>query len=128
LDTAPAEPPIDLAAVVRGALLGERSFMTEAFGEALGEYGNQLLGDVETMVAAKTAEIREEFGRRVDQLRAELSELANESAANISLIHGQGERLKAELEAVIAKKTRTRAAKPNGGPLLSLPAPNGHTQ
>jgi hypothetical protein len=133
LDTQPAAPPIDLAAVVRGALLGERSLMTEAFGEALGEYGNGLLDQVEGMIAATAAGLHEDLSRQIDQLRAELSaridEMASESAANVALIHGQGERLKAQLEAVIAKKTRARAARPNGGSLLSLPAPtNGHAQ
>jgi hypothetical protein len=49
-DTASA-PEIDWASVIRGALLGERSFLVEAFGQALGEHGNGLLDEVEQMIA-----------------------------------------------------------------------------
>jgi hypothetical protein len=128
LDTAPAEPPIDWAAVIRGAILGERAHMTEAIGGAIAEYGNGIIDEIETMIAATAAELREEFSRQIDQLRAEFSgridEMANEFAGNVALIHSQGERLKAELDAVIAKKTRARH-KANGSTLLQLPAPNG---
>jgi hypothetical protein len=117
LDTAP-QPEVDIAYVIRGAILAERSVMVEIVGQALGEYCNGILDQVETMIGAVAAEIREDFGRQIDQLRAELlgwiDEMANESAANVALIHGQGERLKAQLEAVIAKKTRANAAKTNG--------------
>jgi hypothetical protein len=121
LDTA-QRPEIDLAYVIRGAILAERAQMVEIIGESIGEYGNQLLDEIETTIAATASELREEFSRQIDQLRAELSETANESAANVALIHSQGEKLKAQLEEVIAKRTRTKAAKP----LLQLPAPNGN--
>src|SRR6516165_1025565 len=50
LDTMLVEPPTDWSLVIRQALLGERSFLTEAFGEALGEYGNDVIAEVETMI------------------------------------------------------------------------------
>jgi hypothetical protein len=75
--------------------------------------------------------LREEFGRQIEQLRDELSgkidEIANESAANVALIHSQGEKLKAELEKIVARRRRARTAKPNGelysGDPLLLPPP-----
>jgi hypothetical protein len=108
---------IDWAAVIRGALKGERAHVLEVVGQALGEYGDGLLGDVETMIAQAAdqvrAELRVEFARQLDGLRGQ--------------IHTQGNELRAELEKIIAKKARarTKGAKPNGERLL-LPAPNGN--
>jgi hypothetical protein len=125
----PAAPQVDWALVIRQTILGERAHMTEAIGGAIAEYGDELgdsiVADVERMVAATAAELREEFSRQIDQLRAELAEQGNELFASVATVHGQGERLKAQLEAVTAKKTRARAAKPNGsnGEHLLLPAP-----
>jgi transposase-like protein len=62
--------------------------------------------------------LRTEFGGQIDQLRNELS-------ARIDLAHTQGNELRAQLETIIAKKRRAKAAKPNGGSLLQLPGPNG---
>jgi hypothetical protein len=125
LDTAPAEPPIDWAAVIRGAILGERAHMTEAIGGAIAEYGNELgdsiIADVERMIAATAAELRDEFSRQINQLRAELS-------GRIDSTQTHGAELKAQLDEIIARRRRARAAKPNGGSLLQLPAPNGHAQ
>jgi hypothetical protein len=98
-------------------LKAERSTMVEIVGQALGGYGDGLLDEVETMIAATAAELREEFARQIDQLRAELS-------GRIDLVHTQGTELRPELEKIIAKKRRARAARSNGSALL-LPAPNG---
>jgi hypothetical protein len=132
LDTMPAEPPVDWAAVINGAIRGERAHMVEAIGEAIGEHGNELLDQVETMIAQAIdklrAEMRIEASRQLEHLRTEFTAQTTELFESVAMIHGQGERLKAQLEAVIAKRTRARAAKPNGGSLLQLPAPNGHAQ
>ena len=118
LDTAPAEPPIDWAAVIRGAILGERAHMTEAIGGAIAEYGNELgdsiIADVERMIA----EAKEEFARQIAELKAELS-------GRIDSTQTHGAELKAQLEAIIAKKRRAKAAKANCERLL-LPGPNGN--
>jgi hypothetical protein len=114
LDTMPTQP-VDMAAVIRGALKGERVLLTEAFGGALAEYGDGLLDEIETMIAATAAELREEFARQIDQLRSEFSN-------RIDLVHTQGSEPRAQLEQVIARKRRAKAAKANGEHLL-LPAP-----
>jgi hypothetical protein len=114
LDTMPA-PQIDWALVIRQALLGERAHMVEAVGQAIGEHGNGLLGEIETMIAATAAELREEFARAIDQLRSELS-------GRIDSTQTHGAELKAQLEVLLAKRRRAKAAKPNGSALL-LPAP-----
>src|SRR5262245_39714505 len=122
LDTIPAPPPIDWALVIRQTILGERAHMTEAIGGAIAEYGDglgdELLADVEGMIAAAVAELREEFSRQIDQLRTELS-------GRIDSTQTHGAELKAQLDAIIAKRKRAKAAKPNGSTLL-LPSPNGH--
>src|SRR5262249_187831 len=107
LDTRQAPPPVDWAAVIRGALRGERGVLAEAFGGALGEYGDGLFDEVETMIGAVAAELREEFARQIDQLRGEFSN-------RVDLVHTQGAELRAELEKVIARKRRVKAAKANG--------------
>jgi hypothetical protein len=117
LDTMPAPPEIDWALVIRQAILGERAFLTEAIGGAIAEYGDGLgdgiIADVERMIAATAAELREEFSRQIDQLRAELS-------GRIDSTQTHGAELKAELEKIIARRRRTKTAKPSG---LLLPAP-----
>jgi hypothetical protein len=124
LDTMPAEPAIDWALVIRGAILGERAHMTEAIGGAIAEYGNGIIDEIETMIAATADQLREEFSRQLEQLRDEFSgridELANESAGNVALIHSQGEKLKAQLDEIVARKKRAKGAKTNGS------APNGN--
>jgi hypothetical protein len=114
----PAPEQIDLAAVIRGAILGERAHMTEAIGGAIAEYGDGLgdsiIADVEAMIAATAAELRDEFARAIDQLRIELS-------GRIDSTQTHGAELKAELDKIIARRKRARAAKPDD-PLL-LPAP-----
>jgi hypothetical protein len=122
LDTAPPAEPVDWALVIRQALLGERAHMTEAIGGALAEYGDELgdelLADVERMIAAAVAEVKEEFARQI----AELS-------ARIDSTQTHGAELKAQLDAIVTRRRRAKAAKPNGEHLL-LPAPatgpNGH--
>jgi hypothetical protein len=120
LDTMPQPAQeVDVAFVIRAALKAERSVMSEIVGGALGEYGNQLadelLGQVERMIAATAAELRDEFSRQIDQLRAELS-----GRIDSTQTHGA-----AQLDEIIAKRRRARtAAKPNGnGSTLLLPAP-----
>ena len=124
----PVEPPIDWAAVINGAIRGERAHMVEAVGEAIGEYGEGLLDKVEQMIDAAVAtaveQLRAEFTRELEQLRSELAQQGTELFASVATVHGQGERLKAELEAVIAKKTRAKATRANSERLL-LPRPNG---
>src|SRR5262245_12612480 len=123
LDTMAAPPPIDWALVIRQAILGERAFLTEAIGGAIAEYGDDLgdsiIADVERMIAATAAELKEEFARQIAELKAELS-------GRIDSTQTHGAELKAELEKIVARRKRGRAAKPNGGeqgePLL-LPAP-----
>jgi hypothetical protein len=61
-------------------------------------------------------------------MRSDLAVQGNELFASVATVHSQGERLKAELEAIVAKRARAKATKPNGGSLLQLPAPNGHAQ
>jgi hypothetical protein len=111
----PAPEPIDWALVIRQAILGERAFLTEAIGQALAGYGDglgdELIAQVESMIAATAAELREEFSRQI----AELS-------GRIDSTQTHGAELKAELEKIIARKRRAKAAKANGEHLL-LPAP-----
>jgi chorismate mutase len=116
LDTAPAPQVVDWALVIRQALLGERAHMTEAIGEALGEHGNKLLD-----------ESRDDDRGGCNQLRAEHAEQLDQLRAQIDLAHTQGAELRAELENIIAKRKRAKAAKANGEarPLLQLPNPNG---
>jgi hypothetical protein len=115
LDIAPA-PQIDWAAIINGAIRGERAHMVEAIGQAIGQYGDELLTEVEGMIAQAIdqlrTELRAEFANQVDQLRNELS----------GQINTQGNELRAQLQEIIAKKKRARTkASP-----LQLPAPNGN--
>jgi hypothetical protein len=110
LDTA---VPVDWALVIRQALLGERAHMVEAVRQAMGEHGNGLLDEVEAMIAATAHQLREEFAEQLAQLRAELS-------GRIDSTQTHGAELKAQLDAVIARRKRTKAAKPSA---FLLPAP-----
>jgi hypothetical protein len=111
LDTAPA-PQIDWAAVINGAIRGERAHMVEAIGQAIGQHGDGLLDEVEAMIAAAVDHLRAEFAGQIDQLRNELS----------GQINTQGSELRAQLQEIIAKKKRARTK----ASLLQLPAPNGN--
>jgi hypothetical protein len=96
----------------------------------LGEYGNQLgdelLVEVRQLIEAAVEQLRAEFSRQLDQLRSEFTAQTTELFESVALIHTQGDQLKAQLEAIVAKKTRARS-KANGGSLLQLPAPtNGN--
>jgi hypothetical protein len=108
LDTAPIDWPAEIAK----AASRERALLTEAIGCAIAEYGNELFAEFEGVI---------------DQLRTELNaELANqrnELSARIDSAHTQGNELRAQLEAIIAKKRR---AKPNGSRLLLPGPPNGN--
>jgi hypothetical protein len=119
LDTMPAPPEIDWADVIRGAILGEREFMSQAIGGAIAEYGDGLgdsiIADVENMIAATAAELRDEFSRQIAELKAELS-------GKIDQTQTHGAELKAQLDAIVARRRRAKAAKPNGEHLM-LPAP-----
>jgi hypothetical protein len=84
----------------------------EIVGQALGQYGDELLGDIEGMIAAA-----------VNQLRTEFAGQLNELSARIDLAHTQGAELRTQLETIIERKKRR--AKPNGSRLL-LPGPNGN--
>jgi hypothetical protein len=107
LDTAPA-PQIDWAAVINGAIRGERAHMVEAIGQAIGQYGDELLGEVEAMIAAA-----------VNQLRTEFAGQLNELSARIDLSHTQGAELRAQLETIMKRRTKPRL-------LLPAPVPNGN--
>ena len=117
LDTAPAAPQVDWAAVINGAIRGERAHMVEAVGQAIGTYGNDVIAEVEQMIAAAVEQLRAEFAAQIERV-------ANEFSGQMDLVHTQGAELRAQLEEVIAKKKRTKAAKANGEHLL-LPSPNG---
>jgi hypothetical protein len=113
--------------VIRGALLGERVVWTEAVGQALAEYGDELgdsiIDDVRGMIEAAVAELRDEFAKQIDEL-----------SGRIDSTQTQGAELKAELDKIIARRRRAKAAKANGerlpsGEPLLLPSPaNGHAQ
>jgi hypothetical protein len=123
LDTMPTPPPIDWADVIRGAILGEREFMSQAIGGAIAEYGDGLgdgiIADVENMIAATAAELKEEFARQIAELKAELS-------GRIDSTQTHGAELKAQLDAIITRKRRARAAKPTALADASLaPRTNG---
>jgi hypothetical protein len=122
LDTA-QQPEIDIAYVIRGALKAERSVMVEIVGQALGEYGNQLadeiLAEVRQLIEAAVEGLRAEFSRQLDQLREDFTAQAAEAFESIALIHEQGERLRSQLEQVIAKKTRTHSKAKWLGPLAT---------
>jgi hypothetical protein len=112
-------PQVDWALIIRQTILGERAHMTEAIGQAIAEYGDGLgdglLAEVRVMIEAAVEQLRAEFRAEIDQLRAELS-------GRIDSTQTHGAELKAELEKIIGRKRRARAAKPNGEHLL-LPAP-----
>jgi hypothetical protein len=118
LDTMPAEP-VDWSAVIRGVVRAERDLMTEAIGGALAEYGDGLgdsiIADVERMIAATAAELKEEFARQIAELKAELSGRIDQTQAHSAEV-------KAEVEKILARRKRTKAAKANGEHLL-LPPP-----
>jgi hypothetical protein len=117
LDTMPAPEQIDWADIIRRAILAERSVMSEVIGSAIGEYGNQTLDEVETLIAKAADQIKTE-------LREEIGQMREEFFKRLDLVRGQGVELKAELEKIAARKRRARsaAAKPNGEHLL-LPPP-----
>jgi len=112
--------PVDWPAEIRKAASRERALIVEAVGQALGEHGNAIIGEVEQMIAAAVDQVRSE-------LRAEFAGQISELSARIDLAHTQGNELRAQLEEIIAKKRRAKAAKPNGSRLL-LPGPNGNAQ
>jgi hypothetical protein len=103
--------PIDWAGVIRGAIRGERAHVLEIVGRALA--GTDIIAEIEQMVDQVRTELRAEFAGQIDQLR-------NELFAQIDSAHTQGNELRAQLEAVIAKKKRARTK------ALLLPAPNGN--
>jgi hypothetical protein len=115
LDTMPAAPEqIDWALVIRQVIRAERSIMSEIIGEAIGEVNNSTLDEVETLIAKAADQIKNE-------LREEIGQMREEFFKRLDLVRGQGVELHARLDE-ISKKRRTRAAKPNGSPLM-LPAP-----
>ena len=80
--------------------------MTEAVGQAIGEYSNGILDETEAMIAATAAELREDFSWQIDQLRAELS-------GQVDLVHTQGAETRAEVEKILARRRRAKSAKPS---------------
>jgi hypothetical protein len=115
LDTMPAAPEIDSALVIRQAILAERSVMSEVIGEAIGEVNNQTLDEVEQLIAQAAGQIKTE-------LREEIGQMREEFFKRLDLVRGQGAELKTELDKIVARRKRARAAKPEGSPLM-LPAP-----
>jgi hypothetical protein len=121
LDTMPtAEPEIDWADIIRRSILAEWSIMSEIVGSAIGEINNQLLDQVEQLIAKAADQIKNELRAEVDQMREEFFK-------RLDLVRGQGVELKAELEKISSKRKRAKAAKANGegysGDPLLLPAP-----
>jgi len=118
LDTAPPDP-VDWAAVINMALRAERSTMSEIVGGALGEYGNQLadelLAEVRQLIEAAVEGLRAEFTRQIEELRSDFTAQATELFESVALISTEGQRLRAQLEQAIAKKTHTRAKAPRNG-------------
>jgi hypothetical protein len=115
LDTA---PPVDWAAEIQKAVDRERRILTEATGTALAEIRDDALDEVEKLIAAAVEQLRAEFSGQLAQLRCQTDTLGGE--------------LKAQLEKIIARKRRAKAAKTNGsnhglpsGEPLLLPGLNG---
>ena len=95
--------------------------MVEAIGGAIGEVRNETLDEIEGMIAAAADQIKNE-------LRAEIEQMRFEFFKRLDLVRGQGVELKAELDKILARKRRAKAAKPNGeglysGDPLLLPPP-----
>jgi hypothetical protein len=72
--------PVDVAAVVRGAIRAERSFTSEVTGLALGQVRNEIFDAVDDEIAKLKAEVerlRAEFAQAdaLRELRAELKEI-----------------------------------------------------
>jgi hypothetical protein len=109
----PVRVDIDWASIIRNSLRGERAHVLEVVGQALGQYGDGLLGEVETMIAAAAnqlrAEILAELANQVDHLRAELAAQSDHFQAEFT---AHGARLRSESEeAIAAKKARGRKAR-----------------
>jgi hypothetical protein len=115
LDTMPAPPPIDWADVIKRAIRAERSVMSEIVGSAIGEVRNETLDETEQLIAQAAEQIKSGLRAEIDQMRVECFK-------RLDLVRGQGVELQAELDKIIAKKRRAKAAKANGEHLL-LPAP-----
>jgi hypothetical protein len=109
---------IDWPAEIRAAVARERAFMTEVIGQALAEYGDGIITEIEQKIAAAAdrvrADLRAEFAQAIGLLRRQ--------------IDTQGSELRAELEKIIAKRRRAKAAATSNETFapLQLPAPNGN--
>jgi hypothetical protein len=99
--------------------------MAEIVGGALGEYGNQLadelLAEVRQLIEAAVEGLRAEFKRELDELRSDFTAQTTELFESVALISTESQRLRSQIDAVVAKKTRTRSkAASNGGDALPL--------
>jgi hypothetical protein len=63
--------PVDWSVVIASALKAERAHMIEVVGRALGEFKNQLLDEVEQLIAEAADQVRVEMKQAFDQLRAD---------------------------------------------------------
>jgi hypothetical protein len=119
LDTAPAPDPVDWSAVIGMALKASRAEQAEVIGSAMGEYGNQLadelLAEVRQLIEAAVEGLRAEFTRQIEELRSDFTAQATDLFESVALISTEGQRLRAQLEQAIAKKTRTGAKAPRNG-------------
>jgi hypothetical protein len=129
LDTAPPPDPVDWAFVIRQAIKASRAEQAEVIGSALGEYGNQLADDliaeIRPMIEEAIEGLRGEFTRQIDALRSDFTSQATELFESVAVVSTEGQRLKAELDKIAARRKRARAAKQNGseGSPLMLPPP-----
>lgn len=121
----PVRVDVDWAAVIANSLKGERAHLVEAVGQAIGTYGDELLGDVERMIAEAADQLRTEVVSQSDELRAEVERLRTEVAAQAEYVHtlaAMADQLRANLDQFRERKARTRKAKPSA----SLSNGNGH--
>jgi 3-deoxy-D-manno-octulosonic acid (KDO) 8-phosphate synthase len=93
--------------LVNSVLKAERSSMTEAFGEALGIHGDELLDEVEAMIDAKLATIR--------------NELATMLTTQVAMVLQQQAQLKADVTTEMTTLRKDLGSDDNG--VVHLPNP-----
>jgi hypothetical protein len=93
--------------LLNSVLKAERSSMTEAFGEALGIHGDGLLDEVEAMIDAKLATIRDE--------------LATMLTAQVAMVLQQHAQLKADVTTKMTTLSKDLGSDDNGVVLLPNP-------
>jgi hypothetical protein len=90
LDTRPAEPPVDWAAVINMAIKASRAEQSEVIGEAMGEYCNQLadelIAEVRQLIEAAVEGLRTQLTQKIDELRSDFTAQATELFESVALI------------------------------------------